>query len=111
MKTIDSIQTFESIVTTHNVVVVIFSSDVCPDCMYLETFIGRIEEKYPSLVFGLIKRDVLPEVFTHYNIYGVPSLYVYKNGEIIGQYVDKKRKTFEQVDRFLSQTLSLKGER
>ena len=105
METIKSLQYFEEVLKQHDQVVIIFSSDQCIDCLYLDGFIDEVITAYPSLNFFKIKRHELPEVFTHYNIYGVPSVFVYDNETIIGTYIDKKRKTKAQIESFLNETL------
>ncbi|TXO22275.1 thioredoxin, partial [Staphylococcus aureus] len=36
-------------------------------------------------------------------IMGIPSFLVYKNGELLGSYIGKERKSIEQIDAFLAQ--------
>ena len=105
METIKSLETFEQMLKHHDTIAIIFSSDQCVDCLYLDGFIDEIIEAYKAIKFFKIKRHELPEVFTHYNIYGVPSVFIYHKENIIGTYIDKQRKTKAQIEAFLNQTL------
>ncbi len=105
MKTINSIEAFEKALMDHTTVCIVFSSDQCIDCLYLNQFITDVEQKFNTVKFFTIKRHQLPEVFTHYSIYGVPSLFVYQNTNLISTYIDKHRKTQAQIEAFLHQSL------
>ena len=34
---------------------------------------------------------------------GIPSFLVYRDGELLGSYIGKERKSIEQIDQFLAQ--------
>ncbi len=103
MKTIKTLASFEAIVTNYRYVVVILSSDSCPDCHYLDTFTDALEMAHNDIVFVKVKRSDLPMLFTHYNVYGVPSIFFYENAELTDTYIDKNRKTLSMVDAFITQ--------
>jgi len=105
MRKIETLDEAEAAIHQTGHVLLVFSSDLCPDCTYLETYIEAVEANYPHIGFYTIKRDQLPEMFNHYNIFGVPSLLLYKNGNLEGMYIDKKRKTKQQVEAFIDTTL------
>jgi thiol-disulfide isomerase/thioredoxin len=97
--------TFDAITKKDGIHVMVFVSDWCSDCHYLMTFMHHIEALYPSLDFYEIKRETLTDTTSHYNIFGVPSFLVFKDGELINRYVNRYRKTFIEIKDFLDNTL------
>ena len=51
----------------------------------------------------LVNRDDYMEVAKKWNIYGIPSLVVLENGQEIGRFVNRERKTKMQINEFLAQ--------
>jgi thiol-disulfide isomerase/thioredoxin len=109
MKTIKNITSYEDLVLKEGLSLVVFYSDWCPDCHYADTFIPRLEAIYKDISFYLVDRGDIPELAKALNIYGVPSFLLYSNDNECARYVDKKRKSFIEVQSFIETSLAKKG--
>lgn len=73
--------------------------------MEIATILNRmpaIEEAFPDLRFVQLDRDDFMPLAQEWAILGIPSLVVLENGKEIGRFVDKNRKTKEEIMNFLS---------
>ncbi|MBM7631875.1 thioredoxin family protein [Geomicrobium sediminis] len=104
MKKVENKQAFEEAIQAERVVVM-FSADWCPDCHFIDPAMPRIEADYPEIDFIHADRDALIDVCQQYDIFGIPSFVGFKNGEEIDRFVDKKRKTEEEVTSFIDRYL------
>ncbi|MDT4041179.1 thioredoxin family protein, partial [Staphylococcus aureus] len=59
--------------------------------------------RYPMFDFVSVDRDKFMDICIENGIMGIPSFLVYKNGELLGSYIGKERKSIEQIDAFLAQ--------
>ncbi len=109
MTLIKSIGELEQAVKSHSKVVLVLSSDTCPDCHYLDTFAQSLEDTFPDIAFYKVKRSDVPMLFTHYDVYGVPSIFYYSNGVLKDTYISKARKTFAMVSAFIFQAIKKEG--
>ncbi|HEY8364709.1 MAG TPA: thioredoxin family protein [Haloplasmataceae bacterium] len=96
---LESIEQFKELKKQHTVY--LFSADWCPDCRYLEPFLGEIEAMYPYMQFVYVDRDKFIDICQAYNIYGIPSFVVYKNEQLVGTFISKFRKTKQEIIDFL----------
>ncbi len=101
MTNIETLKDYELMLEDNHYKVIMFISDWCPDCHYADRFWGHFETIYEGVNFYRVDREVLPNIAKDLNIFGVPSYIIYKGDRIIARYVDKYRKTFEQVKRFI----------
>ena len=72
-----------------NKCIIVFSTDWCPDCLYMKTYIEHVVENNPAYQFYYVNRD------------GIPSFVAYDKGEELGRFVSKLRKTEEEVQSFI----------
>lgn len=84
-------------------VVFIWSTNWCPDCIYLNTFIDKIVAANPEFAFYKLNSDELPDLAEKQGILGIPSFTVFRNGKEIGRFVSKLRKTPEEIQAFLDE--------
>ncbi|PHK50888.1 thioredoxin family protein [Staphylococcus edaphicus] len=82
--------------------VFLFTADWCPDCKVIEPELPQLEAKYTNYNFISIDRDKFIDICVDYGIMGIPSFLVFRNGEQIGSYIGKERKSIEQIDQFLA---------
>ncbi|HGZ9508861.1 TPA: thioredoxin family protein [Staphylococcus aureus] len=92
MKQLESEQQFESL--KQGATVFEFTAGWCPDCRVIEPDLPELEARYPMFDFVSVDRDKFMDI---------PSFLVYKNGELLGSYIGKERKSIEQIDAFLAQ--------
>lgn len=82
--------------------VLFFTADWCPDCRFIYPVMPDIEAENPEFNFVRINRDDFMEVAQQWDIFGIPSFVVVENGQEIGRFVDKNRKTKTEINSFLA---------
>ncbi|MBH0157876.1 thioredoxin family protein [Fictibacillus sp. 5RED26] len=102
MENIKSIEQFKETIKK-DVTIAVFSADWCPDCVVIKPILPEIEEEYSNYQFVYVDRDELIELCQALDIFGIPSFLAFKDGEEIGRYVNKERKTKEQIVAFLEE--------
>ena len=73
--------------------VMMFTAFWCPDCMYIKPFLPEIEEQFSDLQFYSLNRDQC-----------------FKDGKEISRFVSTLRKTKEEIEAFLNQTIESEKE-
>ena len=101
MKPIKSTKEFYDVIESNPQVLVYFYTKWCPDCFVIKPHIPRLECEFKEYIFYSIDRDMDIELAKHLNIFGIPSFLIYRDGEEIGRFVDKSRKSYEQVKDFI----------
>ncbi|WP_342577247.1 thioredoxin family protein [Psychrobacillus sp. FSL K6-2843] len=100
MENLQSIDQFEQLKNTGNVVFK-FTADWCPDCHFIDPFMGEVEEQFSEFQFISVDRDKFIDLCVELNILGIPSFVAFENGNEIGRFVSKDRKTREEIELFL----------
>ncbi|MBH9580228.1 thioredoxin [Staphylococcus felis] len=101
MKKLESEQQYQSLKQSKTVF--LFSANWCPDCHVIEPDLPKIEEKFSQFEFVRVDRDVFIDLAIEEGVMGIPSFIVYQDGNRIGDYIGKERKTIDQIDQFMSQ--------
>lgn len=101
MEALQSIEQFEALKQEERIVF-LFSADWCPDCRVLDPILPSIEVDYPEYTFIYVDRDEYIDVCSELDIFGIPSFVAYHNGEEVGRFVSKDRKTREEIEAFLN---------
>lgn len=83
-------------------VVLFFTADWCPDCRFIKPAMPEIEQDFSDYTFYEVDRDENIDLAAELNVFGIPSFIVYDNGKGIGRFVNKDRKTKQQVEDFLN---------
>lgn len=83
-------------------VVLFFIADWCPDCRFIKPAMPEIEQDFSDYTFYEVDRDENIDLAAELNVFGIPSFIVYDNGKEIGRFVNKDRKTKQQVEDFLN---------
>lgn len=97
----------EKIVKEHKVVLYFFA-DWCGDCRFIEPVMPDIERENPEFTFIKIDRDQFMEVAQKLDVFGIPSFIVLSDGCEIGRFVNRLRKSKEEIMAFLAE---FKGEK
>ncbi|MBU9721083.1 MULTISPECIES: thioredoxin family protein [Bacillaceae] len=105
MKQIESKEQFRQ-ATEEQGSVFMFTAGWCPDCVFIEPHLLDLEDSFKELTFYKVNRDDFIELCQDLDIFGIPSFLVYKNGKEVHRYVDKNRKTKEEIEKFLNDALS-----
>lgn len=82
--------------------VVLFTAGWCPDCRVIEPVLPEIEAAYPQYEFIEADRDRFIDLCGELGIFGIPSFVAFKDGEEVGRFVSKDRKTREEIEKFLN---------
>jgi thioredoxin-like negative regulator of GroEL len=106
MKQIHTTEQFQEIIASNKEVIIKFFADWCPDCTRLNMFIGDIIETYKDYEWYELNKDELPELADTYQVMGIPSLLIFKNGEKTAHLHSANAKTPDEVTGFLSEHLS-----
>ena len=83
-------------------VVLMFTADWCPDCQFIKPAMPEVEKDFADVKFYAVDRDENLDLATELNVMGIPSFIAYRDGQEIGRFVNKDRKTKQQVEDFLS---------
>lgn len=102
MKPITSTEQFTAAIEGNEPVIVKFQAGWCPDCTRMDMFIEPIIEEYNQYQWFDINRDELPELADKYEVMGIPSLLIFKNGEKTAHLHSANAKSPEDVTEFLS---------
>lgn len=81
--------------------VLFFTAGWCPDCRFIKPAMPEIEKDFPEFTFLQVDRDENIDLAAKLNIFGIPSFVAYADGKEIGRFVNKDRKTKQQVEDFL----------
>lgn len=81
--------------------VLFFTAGWCPDCRFIKPFMPQIEKDFPTMTFLQIDRDENIDLAKEMDVFGIPSFVVYRDGKEAGRFVNKDRKTKEEVEKFL----------
>lgn len=100
MQQLESEQQFEN--QKNEQTVFLFTADWCPDCKVIEPDLPQLEAKYTNYKFISVDRDKFIDICINYDIMGIPSFLVFRDGNQIGSYIGKERKSKEQIDQFLA---------
>ncbi|MBF0778983.1 thioredoxin family protein [Streptococcus cuniculi] len=82
--------------------VLFFSAEWCGDCRFIKPFLPEIEADNQDFQFVLVDRDEHLEVAQEWNVFGIPSLVVLEKGKEIGRFVNRDRKTKQDINEFLA---------
>lgn len=108
MKPIASEAEFNEIISQDKPTLAVFKADWCKDCHFIDPFMPEVEKKYDSsLSFIVVDRDQFPELCEHYNILGIPSFIMFRNGQEVTRFVSKLRKTREEIEQYLDKSLQV----
>ena len=83
-------------------VVLMFTADWWPDCQFIKPAMPEVEKDFADFKFYAVDRDENLDLATELNVMGIPSFIAYRDGQEIGRFVNKDRKTKQQVEDFLS---------
>lgn len=100
MKEIKTIEEFKEVTSTGKSII-LFTANWCPDCMVIKPFMPSVIEKYTNFNFYTVNRDDLMDLCIELDIFGIPSFVAFKDGLEIGRFVNKDRKTRQQIEDFI----------
>lgn len=100
MQLLQSVDQFNQLKENENVIFM-FSAGWCPDCRVIEPILPEIIEAYKNFTFIEVNRDDYMELAQELDIFGIPSFIAFKDGQEVGRFVSKDRKTKEEITQFI----------
>lgn len=97
-------ETFHEQIEKNGVVLVDFGAPWCPPCRMQEPILEELEKDYGNrLVIAKVDADEEPDLATRYGIMGLPTLLVFKDGELVETLrgLQSKDHLSTQINRFL----------
>ncbi|MEG9297186.1 thioredoxin family protein [Mangrovibacillus sp. Mu-81] len=82
--------------------VFMFSADWCPDCRVIEPILPEIESEFSEYTFIYADRDQFIDICIENDIFGIPSFLAFGNGQELGRFVSKDRKSKEEIQEFMN---------
>jgi len=106
MKKIETQKEFDEAILSTKIVVAKFYGDRCPDCYRIDPFIPTLEEVYKEKIDMIaVSRDTFPEIFTKFDVFGIPSFIAFQGGKELDRFVSKLGKSQEEIEQFLNGTV------
>lgn len=102
---IKSLKEYYDVIENNDLVIIYWYTKWCPDCFVMKAAIPRLVEDFKNYKFYAIDRDMDINLAKHLNIFGIPSFLIYKKGQELDRFVDKKRKSYMQVKNFISNAI------
>lgn len=100
MQHLQSIEQFEQL--KQQATVFVFSAGWCPDCTFIDPFMPEVEAKFSDYTFIEVNRDDFIDLCQQLDVFGIPSFVAFKDGAEVGRFVNRDRKTQEQIEAFIT---------
>ena len=97
-----SLEELASLVEKDGKKVFLFVADWCGDCRDIYPALPEIEESNPEFTFIRVDRDQYMDLAKLWDVYGIPSLVVLEKDKEIGRFVNRDRKSKQQINDFLA---------
>ncbi|KAB2953883.1 thioredoxin family protein [Heliorestis acidaminivorans] len=97
---------FDKVIANHDVYVVKFYTNWCPDCIRTEKGFRELASAYGDKArFGTVDAEEAASLAQNHGVRGIPTVIVFRQGKEIKRLLSKDAKTKEQIDDFLQQVL------
>lgn len=105
MEPINNYKSFNARINASDTAVVKFVADWCPDCAVMDAFLAPILEEFRYIDWYTVNRDEVTEADGEYDVPGVPSLFIFKKGELLARLPSARTQTPGEVRSFLLRNL------
>ena len=86
-------QNFDTIIKKNSVVLVDFWAQWCGPCRVLDPIINTLSKKYKNNI-GKVNVDTERQLASRFQIRGIPTTKIFKNGEVVDTIVGVKSSSF-----------------
>lgn len=108
MDKISSPAQFQVAIQSPRLTVAVFKADWCSDCKFIDPFMPEVEQHYADrLTLVEVDVDAVGDVSQEQNILGIPSFVAYTDGRELVRFVNKLRKSREEIETFLNRALEV----
>ncbi|CAD7360366.1 MULTISPECIES: thioredoxin family protein [Staphylococcus] len=105
MQRITNMESFNQIIQSEQPVIIKFEAGWCPDCKAMDMWIDPIIEKYNQYEWYSVDRDELDQAVEEYEVMGIPSILIFKDGQKLHHLHSANAKSPEQVESYLAESL------
>ena len=94
----------QEVLDTEKVTVIDLWAEWCGPCRIMSPVVEELAEQYKDrAIIGKLNIDHNPEVPTQYNVRGIPTFLIFKNGELKEKIVGAQTKKFlqDKIDAYL----------
>lgn len=108
MDKITSEAEFQVAIQSPRLTVAVFKADWCGDCKFIDPFMPDVEQKFSNqLTLVEVDVDAVGDVSQQQNILGIPSFVAYADGRELIRFVNKFRKSREEIEDFLQRAVDV----
>ncbi|PLR68556.1 MULTISPECIES: thioredoxin family protein [Bacillaceae] len=101
MEKLQSMDQYQEVIGQEHVILM-FSADWCPDCRFIDPFLPELQAENSDYTFYYVDRDKFIDLCAALSVFGIPSFVAFHKGQETGRYVNKERKTKEQIQEFIN---------
>ena len=102
MKDLQSTEEFRELSQSNKRFCALYSADWCPDCVVIKAILPELEEMYgDDMEFRVVDRDDFMPLAQEYDVMGIPSFVVFREGKVVADFISSLRKTRQQIVDFL----------
>ena len=105
MEQIKTEDEFSEVIQSDQPVIIKFFADWCPDCKRMDMFIGDVIEEFEDYKWYQVNSDEVKGLAEKYEVMGIPSILVFKNGKKIAHQHSANTKSPESVSGFLNERI------
>ncbi|MBC9785467.1 thioredoxin family protein [Heliobacterium chlorum] len=99
-------ETFDETISASPVYVVKFYTKWCPDCVRTDQGYKELSQSLAEKArFGQVDADAQPDLAQRFDIRGIPTLLVFREGKEADRLHSRDAKTKQQLDDFLTKAL------
>ncbi len=98
-------ESFDAAVREHPHLIVNFTADWCPDCRRIKDAYAAFPERFPEMAFAVVDTEESPGLAERFDVRGIPSLLVFRGGELTDRLYSRDAKTVQQVEDFVTKHL------
>lgn len=86
---------FDDILSTHDIVVLKYSTEWCGPCKQIQPIYEQLESQYPNVTFCIVQADII-DIQTDVTIWGYPTFVLFQRGNSVEKVTGAKATLLEQ---------------
>jgi len=98
-------ESFEAALKESPNLIVNFTADWCPDCRRIKGAYAGFPERFPEVGFAVVDTEASQDLAERFDVRGIPSLLVFRNGDLVDRLYSRDAKTVKQVEDFVTKQL------